>query len=35
MEKSQVCLILGDGVLFVERSNELSYSASVSHLTDA
>ena len=25
----------GDGVLFVERSNELIVSASVSHLTDA
>ena len=25
----------GDGVLFVERSSELLYVASVSHLTDA
>jgi hypothetical protein len=25
----------GDGVLFVERSNELIISASVSHMTDA
>ena len=25
----------GDGVLFVERSNELLYSASLSHMTEA
>ena len=29
------CLIVGDGVLFVERSSELFACASVSHLTDA
>ena len=35
MRVQGVGALRGDGVLFVERSNELIISASISHMTDA